>query len=270
VLPGKYRLDDLLGACGGDPGVPDVAAGPVSTQRFYSRYRRRTVNMIVMRPPGAHGPLPVVLVLHGAGDDAASAVGLGYPQYLAQYLTRAAGSRPFAVVAADGGGATYWHRRADGDDPQGMLIHEVLPRLRQQGFRVDKVGISGWSMGGYGALLLAVRLGPAAVAGVAATSAAIFASYADAIAANPGSFDGPADFAANDVRSAAAVAVLRRLPVRIDCGSDDPFAPQDAALRGQLGDPAGAISSGCHNYGFFRRELPAGLAFLGQHLTAGT
>jgi S-formylglutathione hydrolase FrmB len=272
VLPGKYRLDDLLGACGSDPGVPRFAAGPVSTQRFYSWYRRRMVNMIVMRPPGKHGPLPVVLVLHGAGGDAASAVGLGYPQYLAaqylaaQYLARAAGSGVFAAVAADGGGSTYWHRRADGDDPQGMLIHEVLPRLRQQGFQVDRVGISGWSMGGYGALLLAVRMGPAATAGVAAASAAIFASYADAIAANPGSFDSPADFAANNVQSAAAVHVLRQIPVRIDCGSDDPFAAQDAALRSQLGDPAGAIGSGCHDEGFWRRSLPAELAFLGQHV----
>jgi enterochelin esterase-like enzyme len=262
VLPGKYRLDSLLGACGSDPGVPSVAAGPVTVQRFYSRYRKRTVQMIVMRPPRVAGPLPVVLALHGAGGDAESAVSLGYPRYLAAAV--AAGVRPFALVAADGGASTYWHRRADGDDPQGMLMHEVLPRLASDGYEVGSVGVTGQSMGGYGALLLAVRLGPARVSAVATASPAVFGSYADAIAANPGSFDSPADFAANDVSSLAAVAVLRRMPVRIDCGDDDPFTAQDSALRAKLGDPAGGIDSGCHDQAFWRRQLPAELAFLGK------
>ncbi|HXL89050.1 MAG TPA: alpha/beta hydrolase-fold protein [Streptosporangiaceae bacterium] len=262
VLPGKYRLDAFLGACGGDPGVPRVATGPVVRQQFYSRYRKRVVNMITMLPPGHARGLPVVLALHGAGGDAAGEVGLGYSQYLA------AGAEAFAVVAVDGGGATYWHPRADGDDPQGMLIYEVLPRLQQQGYRVGRVGLSGQSMGGYGALLLAARLGPAGVAAVAVSSAAIFGSYADAITANPGSFDSPADFAAHNVRSADEVAVLRRIPVRIDCGSDDPFAPQDTLLRASLRGPnlAGAISGGCHDARFFQRYLPAQLSYLGQHL----
>jgi S-formylglutathione hydrolase FrmB len=266
VLPGKYRLDAFLGACGSDPGVPHVAIGAVVRQQFYSRYRKQVVNMFTMLPPGHAGRLPVVLALHGAGGDAASQVSLGYPQYLAAAV--AAGVRPFAVVAVDGGSATYWHPRADGDDPQGMLIYEVLPRLQQQGYRVSNVGLSGQSMGGYGALLLAARLGPARVAAVAVSSAAIFGSYADAITANLGSFDSPADFAAHNVQSADEVAVLRRIPVRIDCGSDDPFAPQDTLLRASLRGPnlAGAISGGCHDARFFQRYLPAQLSYLGQHL----
>lgn len=264
VLPGKYRLDALFGACGSDPGLPQVAVGAVVRQQFYSRYRKRVVNMIAVLPPGHTGRLPVVLALHGAGGDASAEVGLGYPQYLAAAV--AAGVRPFAVVTVDGGSATYWHPRADGDDPQGMLIYEVLPRLGSQGYSVSRVGLSGQSMGGYGALLLAARLGPSRVAAVAVSSAAIFGSYADATAANPGSFDNPADFAAHDVRSADDVAALRRVPVRIDCGSDDPFAGQDTLLRASLGDPAGAISGGCHDARFFKRYLPAQLAFLGQHL----
>jgi enterochelin esterase-like enzyme len=188
VLPGKYELNALLGACGDDPGVPHIATGSVVTQSFYSRYRRRTVNMIIMRPPGKRvarsAALPVTLVLHGAGGDAAAAVSLGYPQYLAAAIT--GGAPPFAAVAVDGGSTTYWHPRADGDDPQGMLIYEVLPRLRQQGYLVTGIGLAGWSMGGYGALLLAARLGPARVEAIAVSSPAVFASYADAIAANPG------------------------------------------------------------------------------------
>ena len=261
TLPGKYQLDNLLGACGSDPGVPAIMAGPVSTTRFYSRHRKRTVRMIVMRPPREHGTLPVAIALHGTGGDAQSSVSMGYPQYLA------AGAAPFAVVAVDGGAATYWHRRANGDDPLGMITSEVLPRLRALGYRVGKIGVIGWSMGGYGALLLASQLGTAKVAAVAAASPALFASYAAAIGANSASFDSQEDFAANDVRSPARLAVLRRLPVRIDCGTDDPFAPQDTMLRRDLGNPSGAIASGCHDRAFWRRSLPAELRFLAEHLT---
>lgn len=261
TLPGKYQLDRLLGACGSDPGVPSVTAGPVVTTSFYSRYRRRTVEMAVMRPPGAHRSLPVAIVLHGAYGDAQSAVSLGYPGYLAAAV--AGGAKPFAAVSVDGGGSTYWHRRADGDDPPGMIVHEVLPLLQRAGYAVAAIGVIGWSMGGYGALLLASSLGPARVAAAAASSPAVFGSYAAAVA---GSFDSAADFAANDIRVASRIATLRRIPVRIDCGSSDPFAPQDAALRSRLGDPPGASSGGCHDQAFSRRTLPAELAFLSQHL----
>jgi hypothetical protein len=114
---------------------------------------------------------------------------------------------------------------------------------------------------------LAERLGPARVAAVVASSPAIFASYAAARAANPGAFDGPANFAASRLQN--GVGVLRRIPVLIDCGSDDPFAAQASLLRQQLRDPAGAISPGCHDTGFWRRGLPAQLAFLGTRLIPG-
>ena len=264
TLPGKYQLDRLLGACGGDPGVPDVAAGPVTTTSFYSRYRSRTVAMVVMRPPGARGSLPAAIVLHGMGGDAQSAVSLGYPRFLAAAV--AGGAAPFAAVSVDGGGSTYWHRRADGDDPLGMIVNEVLPRLRLAGYTISKIALIGWSMGGYGALLLASDLGPGRVRAVAASSPAVFGSYAAAAGANSGSFDSAADFAANDIASAGRLATLRRIPVRIDCGSNDPFSPEDTALRERLGHPPGAISAGCHDQAFWRRSLPAELAFVSRHL----
>jgi enterochelin esterase-like enzyme len=262
VLPGKYQLDQFLGACGDDPGLPSVTPGRVLTRVFWSRYRRQRVQMITMLPPGSERDLPVALVLHGAFNDAASCVQLGYPSFLAAAV-KSGRMPPMALVAADGGPSSWWHRRADGDDPPGMLLHEVLPYLAARGFRTGRVMATGWSMGGFGALLLAERRQASAAA---VMSPAIYPTYSAAVAANPGSFDSAADFAHNDVASSTGTRLLRTLPVMVSCGTDDPFAPQVAALRARLGDPSGAIDAGCHDSAYWRRHIPASLAFLGAHL----
>jgi acetyl esterase/lipase len=145
-----------------------------------------------------------------------------------------------------------------------MIRHEVLPRAAQAGLLTHRIGVAGESMGGYGALLLAEELGPAAIAAVAAVSPAIFASYADAIAANPASFDSPADFDRHNVQARAAA--LRHVPALVSVGADDPFAPETVLLRQRLARiaghaPAGGVAAGCHDGAFFSRVLPEALAF---------
>jgi S-formylglutathione hydrolase FrmB len=134
--------------------------------------------------------------------------------------------------------------------------------------RTNQIGIVGDSMGGYGALLLAERLGTHAAA-VAAISPAVFASYADARRANPGSFDGPADFAANDIFS--GIGALRQVPAYVACGSDDPFEPMARQVRMRLArltgqPPAGAIEAGCHDIAFWARNLSPALQFISRNL----
>ncbi len=239
----------------------------------------------------AAGGLDVVVGLHGSGS---SAVALA--AQLAPAMT-AAKMSGFACVTVDGGD-TYWHQRADGDDPLGMICFEVLPRLAAAGLHTSQIGITGESMGGYGALLLAERLsaggGPGlagdgdgrddasgaagadvrnglpAVAAAAALSPAIFGSYADAAAGSRTAFDSPADFARNDVLALAGA--LRAVPVWVSCGSDDPFAPEAIALRARLGSLTGrpvpgGILRGCHDDAFWNRNLPAALQFLGGRLS---
>ena len=77
-----------------------------------------------------------------------------------------------------------------------MIIQDLLPLLAAKGLATDRIALIGWSMGGYGALLLASRLGPSRVAGVAAASAALWQSPGDSA---PGAFDDSLDFARNDV-----------------------------------------------------------------------
>jgi pimeloyl-ACP methyl ester carboxylesterase len=176
---------------------------------------------------------------------------------MARAMSRAQVTR-FAIICVDGG-ETYWHQRADGDDPAGMIVHEVLPRAAAAGMHTGRIGLVGLSMGGYGALLIAEQFsaeqpstfrfrtkrrgteelraggepgGGPAVAAVAALSPAVFASYDDARAANPEAFDSPADFTRNDVVS--GLITLRRVPAFIACGTDDPFEPEAAVVRSRL------------------------------------
>lgn len=260
VLPGKVRLDRALGRCGDSPRVPARRAN-VREATFRSAARGRNVRVVVLTPPGAPRRLPVAVALHGFGGDARSMLGHALDHFLAQ--AAAQGIPPFALAGVDGGG-TYWHPRASGDDPQKMITDEVLPRLRRQGLGTDRIGVLGWSMGGYGALLLGQTLGPSRVAAIVASSPAVFPSYADARAANAGAFDDAGDFARHDVRK--ALGRLREIPAWVDCGGSDPFAGASRLVRAGLQSPAGGMFGGCHDASYWRRRAPAHLAFLGRHL----
>ncbi|MDN3355308.1 alpha/beta hydrolase-fold protein [Actinomadura sp. DC4] len=263
VLPGKVRFDRAIGRCRGLPPAP-ATPGVVRTQTFRSRRRDTDVAAAVVLPAGVTSPrgLPVVVALHGNGGSGPAAA---RDLRLDRYLTEAVrGRAPFAIVAVDGGPNSYWHRRASGEDPLGMITDELLPLLGRQGAHTDRFGVIGWSMGGYGALLLAETAGAPRVAAVVAASPAVFGSYADARRTNRLAFDGPEDFARNDVM--AGLGRLGGVPAWVDCGTSDPFAPMARRLRARL-HPAGRMGRGCHDGAFWLRRLPAELAFLGAHLT---
>src|SRR3954470_8785177 len=178
--------------------IPRVKSGGIVTGAFNSSARNgRRVRWAVAYPPGGSTDeaLPVALVLHGRGDNFADSFGShALDRFLADAVQT--GTPPFALAAMDGGDHTYWHRRADGDDPQQMLVDEFLPMLRSRGLHTERIGLSGWSMGGYGALLLAERLGSSGCAAVAVDSPALWRAAGDTA---PGAFDGAGDYARNNV-----------------------------------------------------------------------
>ena len=58
-----------------------------------------------------------------------------------------------------------------------MVLNELIPMLATKGLDISRVGFIGWSMGGYGALLLGARLGPQRTAGICAVSPALYQSF---------------------------------------------------------------------------------------------
>lgn len=211
-------------------------------------------NWAIARPPGQTAPLRPVIALHGKGGSAAQVMAGGVEQGLAEAVD--AGLPPFAVVAVDGGGS-YWHSRASGEDSGAMVLDELIPMLGVQGLDVSRVGFLGWSMGGYGALLLGARLGAPRTAAICAVSPALWTA---AGAAAPGAFDDAADYAANSVWDLPGLASI---PIRIDCGDSDPFYSATRQFIAQLPNPpAGGFSPGGHDAAFWSSQLPAELTWM--------
>jgi S-formylglutathione hydrolase FrmB len=243
------------------PLEPPAAAAPTYVDGSFVSTARGGVptNWAIARPPGQTTALRPVIALHGKGQDAVGVMAGGVEQGLAQAVE--AGLPPFAVVAVDGGGS-YWHNRASGEDSGAMVLNELIPMLSSQGLDTSRVGFLGWSMGGYGALLLGARLGPARTAAICAVSPALWTSSG---AAAPGAFDGADDYAANSVWG---LPQLGSIPIRIDCGDSDPFYSATKQFIAQLPKPpAGGFSPGGHDGGFWSSQLPGEITWMAPLLT---
>ena len=211
-------------------------------------------NWIIALPPGQTGPLRPLIALHGVRGNANQVMGLGVEDGLAELIK--AGRPPFAVVSVDGGDS-YWHRRANGEDSGSMVLNELIPMLATKGLDTSRVAFMGWSMGGYGALLLGARLGPQRTAGICAVSPALYQSFT---ASTMGAFDSYDDWTKNTVFGLPA---LSSIPLRVDCGTSDGFCPATRQFVAQLRTPpAGGFSAGGHDETFWRQQLPGELAWV--------
>jgi enterochelin esterase-like enzyme len=244
--------------------VPSAATGPIVSGSFKSAARGgRDTGWSIAYPPGADekAQLPVALVLHGRSNSHHTAFG---SHELQRFLAGAVhtGTPPFALASVDGGDHSYWHRRANGDDPQAMILTEFMPMLASRGLRTGRIGLSGWSMGGYGALLLAEHLGSQRCAAVAVDSPALWLHPGDSA---PGAFDNRADFVSHDV--VANARDLSGIPVRIAIGTSDPFYSATKVFGTKLpSPPTTAFGPGGHDVAFWRHAALGQLQFLGKHL----
>lgn len=251
-------LGVALAACGGD----GPTAGTSAHGTFVSGRRRGArTGWTILYPPGHDkARLPVLVVLHGRGGDHTDAYrSLHLDRSLAAAVRR--GTAPFAIASVDGGDHGYWHPRRDGD-AAGMVVDEFLPLLAAHGLEVGRIGLLGWSMGGYGALYLGGVLGAARCPVVVAESPAIWQQPWQSAA---GAFDDAADFRRHEILGREAL--LRGIALRIDCGDADGFAPVTRLLRASIRPvPAGGIEPGGHDAAYWRSQAPAQLEFVGAHL----
>lgn len=137
---------------GGCPARQDRLA----TAQLESEAVGRAMRYAVYTPPGWDGrePLPLVLFLHGAGDDERCLDRHGVAPLLDEWV-RAGRLRPFLVVVPDGD-LGFWANWHDGSYRfEDYVLDEVLPAVRERysvlpGRR--NAHIAGISMGGAGTI----------------------------------------------------------------------------------------------------------------------
>lgn len=235
--------------------------GSARSGSFTSRARGGVLtNWTIARPAATEAPLHPVIALHWRTGNAQQVMAFGVADQLAQVVSR--GAPGFAVVSVDGGD-TYWHRRGDGSDSGAMITDELLPILADQGLDTTRIGFMGWSMGGYGALLLGARIGAPRVAAISICSPALWAR--DGFP--PVAFDSVEDWDANSVWG---LTDLESIPVRIDCGTEDFLYAQTKMYVDQLEPkPAGGFSPGKHDDTFMVSQMGAELAWIAPFVAAG-
>ncbi|UZF55545.1 alpha/beta hydrolase [Gordonia polyisoprenivorans] len=261
--------DDLLPSPSSTiPSTPSVGAGPaLVTGTFTSSHMLgRDTGWAVARPAGVSGTLPVVVVLHALRTDEMTIFTSPLAMHTALQAYVDAGNAPFAIAAVDGA-RNYWHRRADGTDGAAMVIDEFIPMLSAHpdlDVSTDRIGLYGWSMGGYGALRIGATLGAPRVAAIAVSSPAL---WADPRTFPPRAFDDYADYQQNSLFGQQDA--FRRIPLMIAVGSSDQFFTYTRQWAAGLHPPAAFTSGpGGHDNRYWRGVLPEQIEFLGRSLQA--
>jgi S-formylglutathione hydrolase FrmB len=260
ALPGRPWLHERLGLNGEDGPIPAAAPGRIIEGSFESSHRKGKTGWAIAYPPGGATDLPVVVALHQLGADHGTAFRskMRVDRFLAAYVDQ--GGTPFAIATIDGG-TTYWHPREDGEDTSAMVVEEFLPLLAARRLRTERIGLMGWSMGGYGALRLAGLLGLERVTSVTAAGPALRAKVDDF----PSGFESAAAYKRHTIFGHQSE--LAGIPVRIDCGEGDPFFRDVVKYANGFDHKVTTnFEPGGHDPGFWRRVQPAQLAFHGAHL----
>jgi predicted esterase len=223
--------------------VPAVPPGRERLEQIHSAARGRVVDFYTAVPDG-HGDgrgLPVCLVLHGGSKRPADFAATGLGRFLTAAVRQ--GAPPFVLAGATGDRLAW--RPHDGDDPQRMVREEIPAWCADRGFDAGRLAAWGWSLGGFGGLLLAGTF-PGFVRSVAAFSPAV--RPGDAVFSGAGRLNGT--------------------PIGLWCGRDDDLYDNVRALSRALPSPpaAGSYGSGRHNFAYWATAIPAAFAFIGARL----
>lgn len=152
---------------------------------FHSAGLQRDICVAVLLPPEPLDPprsYPVVVLLHGLDGEPSVWVRRAA---IHEHLDRAvaAGILPPLIAVAPVGENGYWTNRADGRAPWGdMVVRELLGAVRAAypaAAGPERTALVGFSMGGFGALSLALRHPEAVGAAVALSPTDILLAVAD-------------------------------------------------------------------------------------------
>jgi S-formylglutathione hydrolase FrmB len=257
----RYRV---LHGCGSPPAIPHSDYTNTTGVMASAAMRGASIpwSVALPRTHPRSVPLPLVLALPGEnGNEHLFSTDVGLPGYAT------AAGLPLAFASFGDVTSSYYHPRSDGTDYLAFIATELIPMVERRFGVGGSRGLRasyGWSMGGFGSLLLAQQH-PDLVCAAVGASPAVFPSYDAAVTGHPHTFDSPADWERWGLWE--TTSSMGAVPVRIDCGEGDPFVTTARALLDRIPRAVGAISGGCHNAAFWRTNATRQLTFLAGHLT---
>ncbi len=244
------------------------------TVSFKGESLGRCNHLDVILPDAGDGPFPVLYLLHGLSDNQTI-----WNRHVP--LADLCRDRRLIVVMPDGAKGFYCNDpRPAGDAWEDHIVRDVVGFVDRTFPTVparDGRALAGNSMGGYGAVMLALRHPDMFAAAVSHSGALYFAhaerpmghAFASALAAAM-----PAE--KYDVfRLAERLAGSGPLPaLRLDCGLDDALIGPNRAFHARL-EAAGiaheyAEHPGGHDWRYWRDHVGETLAFVEKHLAGGT
>jgi enterochelin esterase family protein len=157
VKPMRSPTTSILDVPGEKPllhDFTDVPHGTVHSHVYWSKSLGKKRNLCVYTPPGydkTEKSLPVLYLLHGAGDNEGTWTALGRAHFILDNLLAAGKVVPMIVVMTDGHAAFAKPDGARGVPFTEDFLHDVMP-LAEANYHLDpkptRQAIAGLSMGG--------------------------------------------------------------------------------------------------------------------------
>jgi S-formylglutathione hydrolase FrmB len=242
-------------ACGGaDADAPPHA----ETYTLDSKVLNIGLDQVVIREGRGR---PLLVLLHGKD---------GTPQdFFGGRLDAtldALGAEAPNVLLPAGGNSSYWHNRRDGEWGRYLLREAIPEAIRKTGADPKRVAIGGFSMGGFGALALAMQ-NPGLFCAAGGSAPAL---WKEAAATAPGAFDSPGDFKRHDVLAEAKRGwPFGSTRIWLDVGTRDPFRAATTELAHELGSRARfTVWAGTHGTAYVQRHMAQTLRWYAAALAA--
>jgi enterochelin esterase-like enzyme len=236
----------------------DAAGSSIDSSSYASQALRGEGSFLVYLPPGyarTTTRYPVIYLLHGNGESDGSFVQIGVQSTLDRLIARHAIPPAIAVMIQGGPGTNNWRNHGERSYESYVLevqrlVDRMLPTIPDRAGRA----IAGYSMGGYGAMHLAL------------THPQTFATVESWL----GFFDGLAGRLRADRRTISRLGlrafVYGAASDHIAASAEN--APFAAALRAAGADAHSAIYPGEHSFETLEAHLESMLAFAGRDLSA--
>ncbi len=227
---------------------------------------------------------PILYLLHGYSDDETGWIQFGEANSIADRGI-ANGDFPPCIIIMPDGKVSWYVNSYDGKDPwEDMFIQEFIPYIENE-YRIRRKkefrAIAGLSMGGNGALLLAMR-NPELFSSCVAMSAAVFTDEEKLSGKNDhyfGKIFGPdsgngkisdywKSYNALHLLDSEDHGKLKSIRYYIDCGDDDFLYKGNSALHVKMHDLGipheYRVRNGGHSWSYWRTGLFDGLKFVAE------